>query len=119
MARRLAGRDSTPQIDDEAVLAAIAMGVPASEVMAAQQARKEDDGLGVWPENWRAVRIATMMHSQWRTGMNGAYGWDYNVLPIIDDKTPEPPPESREERYDEFVSLQVIEAEMVRLMRKK
>lgn len=95
------------------------MGVPASEVMAAQQARKDDDDLGVWPENWRVVRIATMMRSQWRVGMNGAYGLDYNVLPIIDDRTPEPPPTTREEKYDEHVALQVIEDEMVRLMRSK
>lgn len=118
MARRLAGRDNTPQIDDEAARAAIALGVPESEVNAAQ-ARNEDDTLGVWPENWRAVRIAIMMQSQWRVGPGGAYGWDYNVLPIIDARTPDPPPESREDKYDEFSALQIIEAEMVRLMRAK
>lgn len=38
------------------------------------------DTAEVWPENWPAFDLFTAMGTQWRTGMNGPTGLDYNVL---------------------------------------
>ena len=59
------------------------MGIPQAEVVAARTARKIEP-LGIWPENWRPVCIASGMHTQWRMGPAGPIGWDYNALPIVD-----------------------------------
>lgn len=34
----------------------------------------------VWPENLRAVNLFSSLSTQWRVGMSGATGLDYNVL---------------------------------------
>lgn len=36
--------------------------------------------MDVWPDNWRAVMLFNDLSRQWRVGMNGPYGLDYNVL---------------------------------------
>jgi Phage related hypothetical protein (DUF1799) len=36
--------------------------------------------VGIWPENWLSFQLFSAMQTQWRTGMNGATGLDYNVL---------------------------------------
>ena len=114
-ARRLAGRDTPPQIDDEAARAAIAMGIPQAEVVAARTARKIEP-LAVWPENWRPVGIASGMHTQWRMGPAGPIGWDYNALPIVEARIDAP---AGDDPADEFRALQVIEGEMLQLLREK
>lgn len=38
------------------------------------------DPVDVWPENWLTVTLFCDMNTQWRTGMAGATGLDYNVL---------------------------------------
>lgn len=40
----------------------------------------EDDWFEVWPENWQAYRIFRDLQSQWRVGLSGRTGLDYNVL---------------------------------------
>ena len=37
----------------------------------------------VFPENMPAVDLFQTMDTQWRTGMGGASGLDYNVLPWV------------------------------------
>lgn len=37
----------------------------------------------IWPENWPSYLVFSNMGSQWRIGMNGASGLDYNVLSEI------------------------------------
>lgn len=37
----------------------------------------------VWPENWPSYLVFSNMGTQWRVGMNGASGLDYNVLSEI------------------------------------
>jgi hypothetical protein len=34
----------------------------------------------VWPENWPAFELFAYMQTQWRMGMGGPTGLDYNVL---------------------------------------
>jgi hypothetical protein len=37
----------------------------------------------VWPDNAMTVRVFCSMTTQWRTGMNGATGLDYNALGFV------------------------------------
>jgi hypothetical protein len=34
----------------------------------------------VWPENWRAFDLFHSLQTQWRVGMSGPTGLDYNTL---------------------------------------
>jgi len=34
----------------------------------------------VWPDNWQARRVFDAIATQWRLGMGGPTGLDYNVL---------------------------------------
>ena len=34
----------------------------------------------VWPDNWAAVQLFSSIATQWRVGMSGATGLDYNPL---------------------------------------
>ena len=36
----------------------------------------------IWPDNVTAVNVFVRMLTQWRVGFGGAYGLDYNALPI-------------------------------------
>lgn len=40
----------------------------------------EDFDVEAWPENQRAVDLFSTMQTQWRVGINGREGLDYNVL---------------------------------------
>lgn len=40
----------------------------------------------VWPENWEPYLVFDSVGTQWRTGMSGATGLDYNVLPGAMDR---------------------------------
>ena len=104
-----------PQIDDEAAQAALAMGIPQAEVVAARTARKIEP-LGIWPENWRPVCIASGMHTQWRMGPAGPIGWDYTALPIVEARIDVP---AGDDAADEFSALQVIEGELLTLLRER
>jgi len=37
----------------------------------------------VWPDVWPAFLVFQSAATQWRTGMNGPSGLDYNVLPWL------------------------------------
>lgn len=37
----------------------------------------------LWPDNVLSVNAFIAMSTQWRTGMNGATGLDYNALPFV------------------------------------
>lgn len=39
------------------------------------------DPVAPWPDNLTVVELFDAIRSQWRVGMNGATGLDYNVLP--------------------------------------
>lgn len=37
----------------------------------------------LWPDNLLAVNAFIAMSTQWRVGMNGPTGLDYNALPLV------------------------------------
>ncbi|PRD13973.1 hypothetical protein CQW29_18380 [Pantoea coffeiphila] len=43
----------------------------------------DDEIVEVWPDVWPAFDVLRAMSTQWRTGMNGVTGLDYNVLPWL------------------------------------
>lgn len=41
----------------------------------------DSDDILIWPDNWQAFEIFEAIRTQWRVGMNGPSGLDYNVIP--------------------------------------
>jgi hypothetical protein len=39
--------------------------------------------VGVWPDNAPTIAVFIAMSTQWRVGMAGATGLDYNALPVV------------------------------------
>lgn len=39
-----------------------------------------DEEYEVWPDNWPAFLLFEAMSTQWRVGMGGAVGLDYNAI---------------------------------------
>lgn len=39
-----------------------------------------DEEYEVWPDNWPAFLLFEAMSTQWRVGMRGAVGLDYNAI---------------------------------------
>jgi hypothetical protein len=46
-----------------------------------EEGKQEDTG--IFPDNWKSVSLFRDMLTQWRVGMSGVIGLDYNVLPVI------------------------------------
>ena len=40
----------------------------------------DDDVTEVWPENFEVFQLFATLQTQWRTGMSGPSGLDYNTL---------------------------------------
>ncbi|MBX9028305.1 DUF1799 domain-containing protein [Enterobacter ludwigii] len=43
----------------------------------------DDQFIDVWPDVWPSFLVFRAVSTQWRTGMGGASGLDYNVLPWV------------------------------------
>jgi hypothetical protein len=43
----------------------------------------EDEVIEVWPDVWPSFCVFRSASTQWRTGMSGATGLDYNCLPWL------------------------------------
>jgi hypothetical protein len=59
-----------------------AMGAPQDvidKIIPAEHSAKDAD-FEVWEENWLALEMWLQVCTQWRVGMNGPVGLDYNVL---------------------------------------
>ena len=65
-----------------------------------------------WPENWPVLRLFDAMRTQWRVGFSGAYGMDYNTLPVVMDML------SIDDRQWVFEGLRVMEDEALKEMHK-
>lgn len=65
-----------------------------------------------WPENWTVLRLFDAMRTQWRVGFSGAYGMDYNTLPVVMDML------SIDDRQWAFEGLRVMEDEALKEMHK-
>ena len=46
-----------------------------------------DPDFEVWPENWTAVRVFSMLSTQWRHGFAGPTGLDYNAIDVVVEKS--------------------------------
>ncbi|EOZ1395410.1 DUF1799 domain-containing protein [Enterobacter hormaechei] len=73
----------------------------------------DDKIVDVWPDVWPAFRVFQSVSTQWRTGMGGATGLDYNVLPwvmrlhAVDDET------------TALSDLQIMERTALKIMHKE
>ncbi|MGQ5721104.1 DUF1799 domain-containing protein [Enterobacter asburiae] len=43
----------------------------------------DDNFVDVWPDIWPSFLVFQAVSTQWRTGMGGPSGLDYNVLPWV------------------------------------
>lgn len=75
-----------------------------------------DESFAVWPENWQAVSVFTVMRTQWRVGMAGYYGLDMNVLPEIWRRLKVPPCD-RDEIFESLLHME--DAALAFLHKKK
>lgn len=69
----------------------------------------------VWPENMPAINLFSSISSQWRVGMSGPSGLDYNVLFNRMDRM-KLPDQDYEWMFDD---IRVIESEALSIIRKK
>lgn len=60
----------------------------------------------VWPENWPAFELFADMRTQWRVGINGRTGLDYQTLFVLMDFHEVP----RDERRQMLDDIQTMEA---------
>ena len=69
--------------------------------------------IAVWPDNWQAFKLFSSISTQWRAGMSGATGLDYNPLFHRMDRMKLTDPE-----YEElFSDVQTMEDEALKVMR--
>jgi hypothetical protein len=68
----------------------------------------------VWPDNWLSYQVFSCIGTQWRTGMNGATGLDYNVLPEIWRRLKVP----FKERDNIFQDIRIMESTALETMRE-
>ena len=80
--------------------------------IAALQAAEEYQ---IWPENMPAVALFVTLSTQWRTGMGGPIGLDYNVLFYRMDRLKL----SDQEHEWMFDDIRVIEAAALTAINKK
>lgn len=80
--------------------------------MAALAARGGERVVEVWPENHAAFSLFNNLSTQWRVGMNGPTGLDYNaVYPLLDRAAKDP------QEWDEmFSDIQVMEGSALKQM---
>lgn len=92
--------------------------VPSDEELEASGFTAEDyvlDDVDVWPENWPAFELFNALQTQWRIGLRGPIGLDYNVLYHKMDRMQLDPDE-----YDQLESdVRVMEMESLATMRSK
>ena len=74
-----------------------------------QLAAQKEDVFEVWPENWRPLLLAMGMASQIRTSMNGAVGFDYAALPVVEARIGLAPVVDLEEQANVFSAFRKIE----------
>ena len=74
-----------------------------------------DTAAHVWPENLPAVNAFIALSTQWRVGMAGATGLDYNVIPAVLRLQSIP----RADWPEVFDGLRIMESEALEIMREK
>jgi hypothetical protein len=71
-----------------------------------------DETFEVWPDNWPSFRVMDSMGTQWRTGVSGATGLDYGVLPNVMRFVGIP----AKERPGVFQDIRIMESEALAVM---
>jgi hypothetical protein len=71
-----------------------------------------DDVVEVLPDNWPAFVVMEAMGTQWRTGMGGATGLDYAVVPAVMSLVGIP----KKTTNQVFQDLRIMEAEALAVM---
>jgi len=56
------------------------VGIPAELI---EEAEKPEEFDGIYPDNFLSVSIFLDLLTQWRTGMSGVTGLDYNAIPAV------------------------------------
>jgi hypothetical protein len=74
-----------------------------------------DEVIEIWPENERAIALFSSVSTQWRVGMGGPTGIDYNVIFSRLDRMHLTDPEY-EQMFDD---IRVIESEALAILNKK
>jgi len=74
----------------------------------------DSDEFEIWPDNWLPVEVFISMGTQWRTGMNGATGLDYGVLPDVMSLRCVP----KKDRRELFDWIRLMEGEALSQMRE-
>lgn len=72
----------------------------------------EEQTIEIWPDVWPSFLLFEAMSTQWRVGMSGAIGLDYNTLPIV-SKLMEIPDEQMPLAFND---LRVMESEVLKKM---
>jgi len=72
----------------------------------------EEEEIEVWPDIWPAFVLFEAMSTQWRVGMGGAIGLDYQTLPIVAKYSEIPD----EQMPLAFTDIRVMEAEVLKKM---
>lgn len=69
----------------------------------------------VWPENWTSFTLFCSLQTQWRVGMGGATGLDYQALyPLLDKQA-----KTESEWYSLFEDVRVCERVALSTMNEK
>lgn len=69
--------------------------------------------VAVWPDNWPVLDVFIKCNTQWRTGLNGAYGLDYSVLPWLFEMCSVP------DHKQAFKDIQIMERAALDEMRQQ
>ena len=90
-------------------------GPPANPFLAALAARGGERVVEVWPDNHAAFSLFNALGTQWRVGMGGATGLDYNVMYRKMDRLA-----LSTEDYDELErDIQIMESAALAYMQQK
>lgn len=72
-----------------------------------------DDSIELWATNAKSFSVFEAMGTQWRMGMAGATGLDYQALPVVLEMAGL---KKRKDRTAIFADLRVMEREALRTM---
>ena len=73
------------------------------------------DPIEIWPENWAIFTVFRRVSTQWRVGMAGPTGLDYNVVyRLLDDLAGG----DRDEWYQLLDDMMIMESAALEAMRK-
>ncbi|WP_238591840.1 DUF1799 domain-containing protein [Pseudomonas abietaniphila] len=72
-----------------------------------------DEAVELWAINYQSFSVFEAMGTQWRMGMGGATGLDYQALPVVLDMAGL---RKRKDRSAVFADLRIMEREALRAM---